>query len=104
MNKPTKLLALLLALLMALSPLSTVTAAAAPAVVTITANVMSDSDDMEEWMSDGQLDYNSSDLELGLEKPGTGDGTPQYVGIRFDGLAIPQGAQIVSAYMSRGTR
>ncbi|MDQ3073779.1 MAG: hypothetical protein M3Q97_11010, partial [Bacteroidota bacterium] len=51
-------------------------------------------DDMEEYVSNGNIDWNSSDLELVNE--GGGD---QLVGLRFTGLAIPQGAGIVRAYI-----
>ena len=96
-----RLIAVALALLLALGAAGfapTEAKAAAP-TVSLTASVQTASDDMEEWFSDGVLDYNSSDLEIGLEKPGTEDGTPQYVGIRFAGLAIPQGSTIESAYI-----
>ena len=53
-----------------------------------------DLDDAEEEVSSGDMYLNSTDLELGVEGNGWG---PQYVGIRFDGVAIPTGATIIDA-------
>ncbi|MCB9297018.1 MAG: metallophosphoesterase [Lewinellaceae bacterium] len=55
--------------------------------------VSASSDDAEERATDGRVDVNSSDLELCT------DGLSQWVGLRFEGLNIPQGAHIVSAYL-----
>jgi 2',3'-cyclic-nucleotide 2'-phosphodiesterase (5'-nucleotidase family)/uncharacterized protein YjdB len=86
------------------SPATTVTVPvfSGDGIHTVIAPVKEASDDMEEWVTGddaGQLDFNSSDLEIGLEKPGSGDGTPQYVGIRFADLGIPAGATITDAYI-----
>jgi hypothetical protein len=86
------------------SPATTVTVPvfSGDGIHTVIAPVKEASDDMEEWVTGddaGQLDFNSSDLEIGLEKPGSGDGTPQYVGIRFADLGIPAGATITNAYI-----
>lgn len=56
-------------------------------------------DDMEEYISSGELDYNSSDLEFGVENPDNLIKKPQLVGIRFSGLSIPAGAKITDAYI-----
>jgi hypothetical protein len=62
----------------------------APTIVEI--RVAANSDDAEQKAS-GQVSLNSSDLELVLEKD------LQTVGIRFNGVAIPQGASIFEAYL-----
>ncbi len=54
--------------------------------------VSSNSDDAEESAA-GQVNINSSDLELVFDK------SNQMVGIRFNGLSIPQGAAIVDAWV-----
>ncbi len=54
--------------------------------------VSSNSDDAEESAA-GQVNINSSDLELVFDK------SNQMVGIRFNGLSIPQGATIVDAWV-----
>ncbi|MCB9035925.1 MAG: metallophosphoesterase [Lewinellaceae bacterium] len=51
------------------------------------------SDDAEERVTGGRVDLNSSDLELGT------DAQSQWLGLRFSNLNIPQGANIVSAYI-----
>ena len=53
--------------------------------------VSQNNDDAEEEVSTGNMDLNSSDLELISE-----GGTDQLVGIRFQNIEIPQGATIVS--------
>ncbi|MDH3294466.1 MAG: Ig-like domain-containing protein, partial [Acidimicrobiia bacterium] len=60
---------------------------------TIEVRVASSSDDAEE-LDTGQISLNSSDLELGVERRGA-----QTVGVRFVGLAIPDGAVIESAWI-----
>ncbi|MFN0216900.1 MAG: PhoX family protein, partial [Saprospiraceae bacterium] len=71
---------------------------------TITVQISSPSDDLEEWVAGpnqtkvvGQLDDASSDLELGTEAANNKD--PQVVGMRFTGLSIPKGALITKAYI-----
>jgi uncharacterized protein YjiK len=59
-------------------------------VMTVEVDVTAESDDAEED-DVGAVDLNSSDLELVEE------GTIQTVGMRFNGLAIPQGATITNA-------
>ncbi len=58
------------------------------------AAIQGTSDDVEQY-PDGNMDINSSDLEL-VNEPRRG---AQIVGLRFSGLNIPQGAQIVGAYI-----
>lgn len=71
---------------------------------TITVQVNTASDDLEEWIAGpnqtkvvGTLDEGSSDLELGTEAANNGD--PQVVGVRFSGISIPKGALITKAYL-----
>ena len=57
--------------------------------------VEDDNDDAEEFVADeGDMSLGSSDLELTKD-----DGMAQMVGIRFTGVAIPQGATITKAYV-----
>ena len=74
------------------------------ATTSITAQVSTPEDDLEEYIPGagqtqtvGNLDGGSSDLELGNEAAGNVD--PQIVGVRFTNLAIPKGALIQSAYL-----
>ncbi|ATW28223.1 5'-nucleotidase C-terminal domain-containing protein [Candidatus Formimonas warabiya] len=62
----------------------------------ITVPVQTALDDTEE-RADGSLDFDSSDLEITWEKPG--DAGSQRIGIRFAGLAIPEGATITDVYI-----
>jgi len=71
---------------------------------TITVQVSTASDDLEEWIAGpgqtkvvGSMDVGSSDLELGTEAANNGD--PQIAGVRFAGVAIPRGALITKAYL-----
>ena len=64
--------------------------------------VSASTDDVEERLPGdnqpnevGSMDIESSDLELGSE--GTGNESPQLVGIRFTGVDLPQGAVILDA-------
>ncbi len=69
-------------------------------VGTIVSQVKEAFDDMEEWIADGNMDYNSSDLEIGWESPtSSSDKEEQLVGIRFADLRIPKGATILNAYI-----
>ena len=61
-------------------------------VVSVEVRVAAGSDDAEESTS-GSMSLTSSDLELVY------DGSDQTVGIRFSGVDIPQGANIVNAYV-----
>ena len=61
---------------------------------TVCATISSSTDDAEEETIGGAMDLNSSDLELCTDR-----GTSQWVGMRFNNLNIPQGANIVNAYI-----
>jgi Tfp pilus tip-associated adhesin PilY1 len=61
-------------------------------VPTVEVSVSANSDDAEEGES-GAMDLYSSDLELITES------TDQIVGIRFQNVAVPQGAMITNAYL-----
>jgi len=50
-------------------------------------------DDMEEYISDGTTDQNSSDLELTLEN------NEQLIGLRFQNIQVPKGSTIESAFI-----
>ncbi len=70
----------------------------------LTQRVESAEDDLEEYLpgsnqtkTPGNVDVGSSDLELGMETKDNVD--PQYVGIRFNKIAIPQGSKIKSAFI-----
>ncbi len=56
--------------------------------------VVQSSDDAEELISNGLVAEKGSDLELGEDDLG-----PQWVGLRFQNLIIPQGAAISEAYV-----
>jgi calcineurin-like phosphoesterase family protein len=76
------------------APTSTPTPTPSPTPPTVSARVNSSSDDAEENVSRGSVSLTSSDLEF------VADGTTvQTVGIRFNNLAIPQGATITNAYI-----
>lgn len=72
---------------------------ASQAQITVTAQVSASSDDAEEQGSNGTtpgaMDLTSTDLEL-VNDGNDGD---QWVGMRFNGLNIPQGVYITSAYI-----
>ncbi len=50
-------------------------------------------DDAEENLTNGNIDIGSSDLEL------TTESSDQLIGVRFDGVSIPQGSTIQNAYI-----
>ena len=58
-----------------------------------------DTDDQEESVADGALDYASSDLELGEEGVTTNNDKAQLIGLRFTDIQIPQGAYITNSYI-----
>ncbi|MFK7924694.1 MAG: SdiA-regulated domain-containing protein [Bacteroidia bacterium] len=62
--------------------------------VTIVLQIATSDDDAEEYISNGVMDLNSTDLELGQE---TGD--LQYVGLRFPNVPLPIGSVIINAYV-----
>lgn len=104
-NYWNKMVSTILVLCLAFGLLATTQSTLAVNTYSIESGVKTASDDMEEWITNktpelvGMLDYNSSDLELGLEKPGSTPDQEQYVGIRFADLSIPSGATITSAYI-----
>jgi len=58
--------------------------------------ISSGSDDYEQYVSNGDMDSGSSDLEITEE----GDpGSNQLIGLRFNGVVVPQGANITNAYV-----
>lgn len=59
--------------------------------------VTQEEDAVEEQLETGEIDFASSDLELGSEFADGGD--PQRVGVRFRGLDLPADAEITSAYI-----
>jgi len=63
------------------------------APVTIEVRVAASTDDAEE-RADSSISRTSSDLEMVLDRGGN-----QTVGMRFNGLTIPQGANIANAYI-----
>ena len=66
----------------------------AAGTMTTDVQVANSADDVEEFISDGSMFLNSSDLELG-----TDGGQPQMVGLRFTQVAVPPGANITSAHL-----
>ena len=64
--------------------------------VAVSVRVNAGNDDAEELISDGSMYRNSSDLEMSYDNF---VGGLQIIGLRFTGLAIPQGATINSAYV-----
>lgn len=68
---------------------------------TLVYQVTQGSDDAEEKIADpesmGQVELGSSDLELGQER--SSSESAQLVGVRFQGIQIPKGTKIVSAYL-----
>jgi hypothetical protein len=69
-------------------------------VPVIEVKIAADADDVEEDVGPGTIDTGSSDLEMPYEN--TGQGNPQIVGLRFTGIAIPQGATITDAWLQFG--
>ena len=59
--------------------------------VTVSVRVNTGNDDAEELISDGSMYLNSTDLETSFDDF---QGGLQIVGMRFTGLAVPQGATI----------
>ena len=67
--------------------------------VNVSVRVSAGNDDAEERVSDGGMSRASSDLEISYDSGGNPDRGLQIVGMRFTGLAIPQGATINSAHV-----
>jgi PKD repeat protein len=61
---------------------------------TVNVTVSNGNDDAEQFRNDGSMYLTSSDLEIGNDT-----GTDQYMGVRFQNIAIPQGAIITNAYI-----
>jgi hypothetical protein len=57
--------------------------------------IATDNDDVEENVASGSMSMGSSDLEMPYE--GTGQSTPQVIGLRYMDIAIPKGIAISSA-------
>jgi len=62
---------------------------------TISSQILQSSDDAEENIGDGSVNVSSSDLEL-VEDGSSG---AQIVGLRFNNILVPQGAEIDNAYI-----
>ncbi|MEA3295515.1 MAG: hypothetical protein U9P81_11240, partial [Euryarchaeota archaeon] len=60
---------------------------------TITSRISQGSDDAEEHVHNGYIDYVSSDLELVLDR------YTQTIGLRFQNIQVPNGATITNAYV-----
>jgi len=60
-------------------------------------SITSSTDDREHYVGGALESATSSDLEMPYE--GTGQGSPQVVGLRFVNVAVPSGATITSAYI-----
>lgn len=63
----------------------------------LTIPVIQSEDDAEEAIGTNAVDVGSTDLEMSFDDGTVND--DQYVGIRFQGIIIPQGATITSAYI-----
>ncbi|HID38066.1 MAG TPA: T9SS type A sorting domain-containing protein [Calditrichaeota bacterium] len=63
---------------------------------TVDVRISSGYDDAEEYESGGNVYINSSDLELVYDNSTTDN---QFVGLRFSGIDVPQGASITKAYI-----
>jgi Predicted metal-dependent phosphoesterases (PHP family) len=72
-----------------------ITVATAPVTKALTTRINAGSDDAEET-SKGVVTTNGDDIELCYDTKTTGS---QVVGLRFNGIAIPQGATISKAYI-----
>ncbi|NCB52764.1 MAG: hypothetical protein EOM54_12955, partial [Clostridia bacterium] len=94
-----RLFSFVLAIILSFSFMSSLVPARATYSFTLASGMKSSMDDSEEWVSDGLIDYNSSDLEIGYEKPTSDDKKQQIIAVRFADLKIPQGATVTSAYI-----
>ncbi|MFD0962635.1 fibronectin type III domain-containing protein [Pseudofulvibacter geojedonensis] len=67
---------------------------------TVEIPISSGNDDVEEGIDDnGELYYDSSDLELAFDYTWTAFGTNQYIGLRFQNVIVPENAIITNAYI-----
>ncbi len=65
---------------------------------TVVSTIGAESDDAEEYVSNGNVNLTSSDLELTYE--GGSAANNQYVGIRFINVNVPPGSFITNAYLT----
>ena len=68
--------------------------------INITVQIQASDDDAEEYKSDGSVDLTSADLEFCVEEwiwPISDE--DQWLGLRFQGIDIPEGAIVSSAYI-----
>ncbi len=65
-----------------------------PVVASVSVRISASTDDAEENISSGAIALTSSDLELGED-----GSTPQWLGLRFLNVTVPQGATITNAYI-----
>jgi hypothetical protein len=72
---------------------TTTTTTIPPTPLALAIPVAAGSDDAEEYLSNGQVDAGSSDLEMVFER------REQVVGIRFANVTIPRGATVTNAYL-----
>jgi hypothetical protein len=71
-----------------------------PEAVTLDLRIDAGDNDAEEHLSDNSMDITSSDLEFPYEDDGNPSATDEQLTVlRFVSVAIPQGAEIVSAYL-----
>jgi uncharacterized repeat protein (TIGR02543 family) len=66
---------------------------------TVEATITQSSDDAEERLDTGQVYLKGKDLELGTDEGSGGTTLSMMVGLRFEGLGVPQGATITSAFI-----
>lgn len=70
-----------------------------PNATIINATITTGSDDVEEYMTNGNIRMSSTDLEMAYDNE-----TAQTVGLRFNNLNIPQGANVGYAYIQFTTQ
>ena len=67
--------------------------------LTFDIRIAADMDDVEQHLSNGDIDPTSTDLELAYEDAGNPATDEQIVGLRFVNILIPQGTQVTGAYV-----
>ncbi|MBL4703108.1 MAG: metallophosphoesterase, partial [Flavobacteriales bacterium] len=68
--------------------------------INVTMQIQASDDDAEEYKDDGSVDLTSTDIELCVEEwPWPISDEDQWVGLRFQGVDIPAGAIVNSAYI-----
>jgi hypothetical protein len=66
----------------------------------INVRISNGNDDVEEHLDSGSMDFTSTDLEFPHEDDGSPSATdPQLVGLRFNPVPIPRGAEVTKAYL-----